>query len=320
MKYQKTHKFTVISTFSGGGGSSCGYIKAGGKVLLAAEYEKNAINTYKANFPNTPIFTKDIKNLTMGTITKITNIEKYELDILDGSPPCQGFSIAGNKNVCDPRNQLYNEYVRLLKNIQPKTFVMENVKGLISGKNKVIFKDILTQLKNCGYNVKARLMNSKWYNTATSRERVIIIGVREDLKKTPSYPKPEKHTITVKEALKDTKPDYKKYLNDTVRRFAKKCKPGESLTKHHPRGSFFNYRMINPNKPLTTILKNSYNQMFFEDYRILTPNEAKIISSFPENFKLTGTEAEKFGRVGNAVPPNMINAIATHIYNNFLKD
>jgi len=314
------NKFTVISTFSGGGGSSCGYIKAGGKVLLAVEMDKNAIATYQANFPITPIYKGDIHNLTIKKIKEITGINKGELDILDGSPPCQGFSLSGKKNVCDPRNQLYNEYARLLKSLMPKTFVMENVKGLITGKNKIIFKDILTQLKSCGYNVKVRLMNAKWYNVPQSRERVIFIGIRNDLNKEASHPKPQSKPKTVKESLKNIKPDYIKKPSPLSLKFAKLSKPGNRLSKVHPKGHYFNHYLIDVNKPSPTLIKESLGKFIFPgNYRILTPNEAKILSSFPEDFKLTGSEYEQMARVGNAVPPNLIKAVANHIYNNYLK-
>lgn len=181
MDMNSQNKFTVISTFSGCGGSSLGYQLAGGKVLLAVEMDDNAVETYKLNFPNTPVYHGDIHNLTSDEILKRCNLKPGELDILDGSPPCQGFSTAGKREYCDPRNQLYNEYIRLLRGLQPKVFVMENVSGLVKGKMKLIFKDILTELKASGYNVKVRLMNAMYYNVPQSRQRLIFIGVRNDL-------------------------------------------------------------------------------------------------------------------------------------------
>ena len=174
-------KYNMEGWFSGGGGSSCGYTQAGGKVLLACEIDDNAVETYKLNYPQTPIYHGDIKNLTYDKIHEITGINKGELDILDGSPPCQGFSACGKREYNDPKNQLYNQYIRLLRELKPKTFIMENVQGLIQGEMKLIFKDILTQLKKSGYIVTAKIMHCEYYNNPTTRKRLIIIAIANSL-------------------------------------------------------------------------------------------------------------------------------------------
>lgn len=140
MNSQK-NKPSVVSTFSGCGGSSCGYTKAGFKVKLAVEMDNHAVETYKLNFPDTPIYHGDIHNLTTQEVFDITGLSKYELDLFDGSPPCQGFSMTGKRDYCDSKNQLYHEYVRLLDGLQPKTFVMENVPGMVQGNMKLIFSE-----------------------------------------------------------------------------------------------------------------------------------------------------------------------------------
>jgi len=109
--------FTVISAFSGCGGSSLGYQMAGGKVRLAVENDSNAVAIYKANFPGTPIHHGDIFKLPVDECLEKAGIESGELDIFDGSPPCQGFSTAGRRKFGDDRNQLFREYIRLLKGI-----------------------------------------------------------------------------------------------------------------------------------------------------------------------------------------------------------
>ena len=112
---------------------------------------------------------------------KITGLQPGELDVLDGSPPCQGFSTAGKRKMDDGRNQLFREYVRLLQGLQPKVLVMENVSGMVKGKMKLIFAEIMRELKASGYHVEARLMNAMYFGVPRSRERMIFIGVREDL-------------------------------------------------------------------------------------------------------------------------------------------
>lgn len=319
MNSQNT-KPTVISTFSGCGGSSMGYHLAGYKVLLAVEMDDHAVETYKANFPNTKIYHGDIHNLTVEKVLEITNLKPRELDLFDGSPPCQGFSMSGKREYCDPKNQLYNEYIRLLKGLQPKTFVMENVKGLISGDMKLIFKDILTQLKNCGYKVQVKLMNAMYYNCATSRQRVIFIGVRNDLNIPASHPKPQTKPITIKQCLKNYKSKYppKFPTNDFIIKTIKKVKPGESFAKYHPKGNYFNYVKLDINKPCPTIQRSGYGQSFIGE-RILQSDEAALLQSFPKNYKWIGPPSKQYERIGNSVPPNLMKAIALHIKQNILE-
>jgi DNA (cytosine-5)-methyltransferase 1 len=323
------NKFTVISTFSGCGGSSLGYQLAGGKVLLAVEMDDNAVETYKLNFPETPVYHGDIHNLTSEKVLEITRLKPGELDILDGSPPCQGFSTAGKREFCDPRNQLYNEYVRLLKGLQPKVFVMENVSGLVKGKMKLIFKDILTELKKAGYNVKVRLMNAKYYNVPQSRQRLIFIGVRNDLGISPSHPKPQTKPIPIKECFDNLQIEKdelnwarNKINNPKAQYWYNKTKPGESASKYHPKGHWFNFIKVSLNKPLPTILRTimgSGSALCHPlDNRVMTISELKRCASYPDTFKFIGKYEDKWARIGNSVPPNFMKAISTHIYENIL--
>ncbi|MCU0289411.1 MAG: DNA (cytosine-5-)-methyltransferase, partial [Acidobacteria bacterium] len=195
-------KYTIISLFAGGGGSSLGYKMAGFKELLAVEYDNNAIETLKINF-DFDVWKKDITEIKDGEILKRCNIKKGELDILDGSPPCQGFSMAGKRKINDLRNNLYKSYIKILLDLEPKVFVMENVSGLIKGKMKGRFNEILKELKSLNYKVKCKLMNAKYYNVPQSRERIIFIGVRNDINIEPCFPKENNKIITVKEILKN---------------------------------------------------------------------------------------------------------------------
>ena len=172
---------TVISTFAGAGGSSLGYSMAGFRELLAVEWDDNAVATFRLNFPDVPVYHGDIARLSVEQALEMTGLQPGELDVFDGSPPCQGFSTAGKRQIDDPRNQLFREYVRLLRGLRPKVFVMENVSGMVKGKMKLVFVDILRELKASGYRVSARLLNAMYFNVPQSRERMIFIGVRDDL-------------------------------------------------------------------------------------------------------------------------------------------
>lgn len=319
MNSQKT-KPRVISTFSGCGGSSCGYKQAGYDVKLAVEMDNHAVETYHLNFPDTPIYHGDIHNLSVDKVLEITGIGVGELELFDGSPPCQGFSTSGNRDFCDMKNQLYNEYIRLLRGLQPKTFVMENVVGMVKGDMKLIFKDILTQLKDSGYDVRAKLMNAMYYDCATSRQRMIFIGVRKDLGIPASHPKPQTRPKTVKECLKgyETKYPRRKSPNPLVHELLKKCKPGEKISKYHPKGHYFNYITVNPDMPIRTITKEGYGKILWKNGTLLNVDELALLQSFPVNFKWTGAPSAIQARIGNSVPPNLMKAIALHIKENIL--
>ena len=172
---------TVVSTFTGAGGSSLGYSMAGYRELLAVEWNGHAVETFRLNFPDVPVYHGDIAQLSANDCLRLAGIAAGELDVLEGSPPCQGFSTAGKRVLDDPRNQLFREYVRLLRGLQPRVFVMENVSGMVKGKMKLVFADALRELKAGGYVVSARLLNAKYFNVPQSRERLIFIGVREDI-------------------------------------------------------------------------------------------------------------------------------------------
>ncbi len=202
---------SVISTFAGGGGSSLGFSMAGYKELLAVEWDNNAVETLRLNFPDLPIYHGDIAKLSVEECMKLAGVSEGELDLFDGSPPCQGFSTAGKRVMDDPRNQLFREFIRLLRGLKPKVFVMENVSGLVKGKMKLIFVEILKELKASGYEVKVKLLNAMYFNVPQSRQRLIFIGVRNDLGVRPSHPEAESRSITVREAFKDvTKGEYSK--------------------------------------------------------------------------------------------------------------
>jgi DNA (cytosine-5)-methyltransferase 1 len=171
---------TVISTFAGGGGSSLGYSMAGFREVLAVEWDDNAVQTLRLNFPHVPIYHGDISKLSVEEALRISGLQPGELDVFDGSPPCQGFSTAGKREFGDKRNQLFKEYVRLLRGLRPKVFVMENVSGMVKGDMKLMFAEILKELKASGYAVKARLLNAMYFGVPQSRERMIFIGVRND--------------------------------------------------------------------------------------------------------------------------------------------
>lgn len=313
----------IISTFSGCGGSSLGYTLAGGKVRLAVEWDDNAVEVYRRNFPTTPIFHGDIAQLSAEKAIEMSGVAAGDLDILDGSPPCQGFSTTGKRCFDDPRNQLFKEYVRLLDGLRPKVFVMENVRGMILGKMKLIFAECLRALKDCGYQVKARLLNAQYFNVPQSRERLIFLGVRNDLGIEPTFPAPQTRPITLRQAFADPLPpdDVFPKLSGSYGEMMKLVPPGKHLSDIHPKGSGFNYAKLRWDRPSCTIPKSvtfSGAVLWHPDGPPLSGRQLMRLASYPDDFQFVGDFESWTARIGNSVPPNFMKAIAEHIATNIL--
>lgn len=311
-------RFSVISLFAGCGGSSLGYQMAGGKVLLAVEWDKNAVETYALNFPQTPIYHGDIAKLSVEDCLKRIGKKPGELDILDGSPPCQGFSTAGKRDFSDERNQLFREYVRLLQGLQPKVFVMENVSGMVKGKMKLIFAEIMQELKASGYRVRTRLMNAMYYGVPQSRQRLIFIGVREDLGIEPSHPNPQARPRTVQQAFAGLQLTEAELQHTTLtplyQRYWHEAGQGGVI------GKLNQNKRLALSKPSTTLQKAEGNGGVYHptECRSLTVTELKRLGSFPDDFAFAGNRTDAQERIGNTVPPLFMKAIAEHIRDNIL--
>lgn len=310
--------FTVVSTFAGCGGSSTGYVWAGGKVLLAIEWDDNAVETYKLNYPNTDVYHGDIANISVDEILERTGLEVGKLDILDGSPPCQGFSTAGKRQIDDERNQLFREYVRLLQGLKPKVFVMENVSGMVKGKMKLLFAEILTELKASGYKVSAKLLNAMYLGVPQSRERIIFIGVRDDLGVQPSHPKPQTRPTHFKQAVNDIDNARHQTSRNLTDLQIKRWYETERGKSHHER---FGLNRLAWNKPVRTIQKTSGSggHMHPDVPRLLHVSELVRCASFPDLYQFIGKFDDAVNRIGNSVPPEMMRRIALHIKENILK-
>ena len=205
----------VISTFAGAGGSSTGYRMAGYRVLAAVEFVPAAADSYAANkAAYTTLLRRDIRGLDAGELLEAAGIGVGELDVLDGSPPCEPFSTAGlrDKTWGEVReysgerqrvDDLFFEFARLVEGVQPRCFAAENVTGLVKGRAKGQFKRVMARLRACGYAVNARVLDAAWLGVPQSRQRVIIVGVREDLAAAPVFPAPLAYRYSVRDAIGD---------------------------------------------------------------------------------------------------------------------
>ena len=305
-------RLKVASLFCGCGGTDVGllggfdflgkyYTENEIDIVYANDIDDNACSIFKENFNVTPD-NRDIREVDSNDIP--------EFDILTGGFPCQSFSIVAQNpkrlGVKDDRGKLFFEMCRILKDRQPKCFIAENVKGILTANNKSAFPLIIKEFEDCGYNVKYDILNSANYGVPQKRERVIIVGFRKDLKIDFEFPDVEINCETDYTPLKkviENKVDEKYY-------FSQRAVDG-MLKK---RATMNKGRAQDIEKPCNTVgahlAKVSLNStdpvlMVNGRYRRFTPREVARIQSFPESFKLIGSEAAQYRALGNAIPPIM---------------
>ncbi|MBB5469361.1 DNA (cytosine-5)-methyltransferase 1 [Paraburkholderia sp. CI2] len=319
---------TVVSTFAGCGGSSLGYSMAGFEERLVVEWNEKQAASFVANFPDVPLHLGDIADLSDADALRLSRLAPGELDVFDGSPPCQGFSLAGGRVFEDKRNQLFLEYVRLLKAFAPKAFVMENVRGMVIGKMRLIFADILRELKATGYQVSARVLIASHYGVPQARPRMIFVGIRNDLAAlgvVPSHPQPLfARGVTVREAWHGVINEPEELnvarfgTGRLVHRILYRMSPGEYADKYHPNRQLYGMHRLDFDQVSPTILRNGGAGGVCEachpsEHRRATIAELKRLGSFPDSFVLRGSFQDRWAAIGNSVPPLFMRAIAAHV-------
>lgn len=210
--------FTMVSTFSGCGGSCTGFRNAGFEIPYAVEFIEAARDSYAANFPTTHIDSRDVREISPTEILEHLEIERGDLDLLEGSPPCASFSTSGvgdrawgtvktYSDGAQRTDDLFFEYARILDGLRPRVFVAENVSGLVRGRAKGYYKQIHRALADCGYRVEARLLDAAWLGVPQARRRLIFVGVRDDLVDehgdpiVPAFPRPLSYQYTIRDAV-----------------------------------------------------------------------------------------------------------------------
>ena len=323
--------YTFISLFSGAGGFKIGFEKAGFKCLLSSDIEPTSEKTHLKNFKNQPFLLKDIRTIKTSEILKLTNFIKPDLII--GGPPCQGFSVMGDKNSSDPRNELFKSYVRLIDDLKPKCFLLENVKGLATMYQGTFLEELKNDFAECGYNIHFKIINAFDHGVPQLRERVFIFGT--SLKKEFDFPIENKKNYNGLKAFKNTKDAIFNLIgkentvpnhlpldhSDTVIKRYKliaeggKLPPPEKLPKSIRRKNFGNtYVRLDRKKPAPTMVPgNNAFPVHPKLHRSLTPREAARIQTFPDKFIFEGNRREQCILVGNAVPPLLSAKIADEI-------
>lgn len=345
--------FKVVSTFAGFGGSSTGYRLAGGEVLCVNEFIPEAQRAYNRNYPDTPIFPQDIRELRGEDILKRVGLKIGELDVFDGSPPCSSFSMAGlreegwgkTKKYSDSEQRtddLFFEYIRILKELQPKTFIAENVKGLTLGEAFNILGNgqmniwgteedtIYYKLVDAGYKVSYKVLNAADYGVPQARERIIFVGVRNDIPGDPVFPQPFGGFVSSSNSIKDIVLTHEEKidLNKAGRELKfeelwKETDPGKSFSEAckrlYNKSGWFSQTKLHPDQPSCTITTHSEVISHWSECRLFSIKEISRFCSFPDDYFSGDDYLKQFERFGRAVPPLMMKAIAECLYENILK-
>ncbi len=317
-------KLRVASFFCGCGGTDVGllggfefqgksYSSNNMEIVYANDIDPNACAIFEKNFGITPD-SRDIR--------EVKSDEIPEFDILTGGFPCQSFSIVAQNpvrlGIKDERGKLFFEMCRVLREKQPKCFIAENVKGLMTANKRSAFPLILKEFEDSGYDVKYSILNSANYGVPQKRERVIIVGFRKDLKVDFTFPnlvfENEEQFIPLSTVIEDEVPE-KYFFSD--RAVAGMMKNRDTMNKG---------RAQDITKPCNTVgahlAKVSLNStdpvlMVNGRYRRFTPREVARIQSFPETFELVGSESAQYRALGNAIPPVMFWYVADAVSEQF---
>ncbi|WP_215743943.1 DNA cytosine methyltransferase [Mesomycoplasma hyorhinis] len=315
--YKNGYKF--IDLFSGAGGLSCGLVMAGFEPIASVEIMPDAVETYVYNFQNRKkkeelIETRDIRDVKVKE-ELYNKFKDTDIDLIVGGFPCQGFSMAGNRVVDDPRNSLYLEMLEIVKNLQPKFVLMENVQGLRTMLNGQVEQKIINDYKNIGYQINVTTLNSADYEVAQTRKRVIFIANK--INKINYFPKPilqQKEYKTLGECIE--KYMYLEENKEINHIFTKHSKEMQERIKNTPEGQsvYKNYsdgwKKSPWNEPSCTIKENHGGVNIHPKLpRVLTPRELAALQSFPDDFIFKGSKKWQLVQIGNAVPPLLAKAI-----------
>ncbi|AFM04703.1 DNA-methyltransferase Dcm [Bernardetia litoralis DSM 6794] len=315
-----------IDLFSGAGGFSLGFDNKGFQNVFSIDIEPSFCETYKHNFANHQLVEKDICDLSDSEIKYLKEFD--EIDVVIGGPPCQGFSIAGNigrKFVDDPRNRLFKEFVRIVKVVKPKFFVMENVARLYTHNKGATRNEIIKDFEKLGYKVDCKILNSADYGVPQVRKRVIFIGTSTNQK--IEFPQQEvENYVSVKEALSKY-PKLKSGEESSIPNHIAMSHSEQMLTKMsyvsdggdrneipvkiRPKsGDVRKYIKYASDKPSVCVTGDMRKIFHYEQNRALTVRELAELQSFPDDFVFKGTRISQQQQVGNSVPPKMAEAIA----------
>ena len=339
----------AIDLFAGCGGLSKGFIDAGVDILVGVDNDQAALNTFEKNHNGAVALNADLsKQETFDEIRRIAG--DREIDVIIAGPPCQGFSLSGPRNFDDDRNKLYLAVIEMVRQFNPKGFIIENVPGMATLYGGQIKEEILRRFRKMGYNIECKILCAADYGVPQVRKRLIFMGIRQDIG-CPEFPKetfaPETYR-TCRDAISDLPArvdelgeETSHYLQEPVTEYQKLMRKNSTLLFNHvatnhtqlvkdtialvPEGG--NYKDLPPgwgesrkfneawtryhgDKPSKTIDTGHRNHFHYQYNRVPTIRENARLQSFPDDFVFTGTRTQQNRQVGNAVPPLLGQALA----------
>ena len=348
MRNQTTNatKFTCIDSFCGAGGLGLGLKQAGYNILLSFDIDQICIDTINANkkYFGHPAESADISDMLNGELLKKCNLERGELFLLAGGPPCQGFSIQRRGSDIDKRNELVLKYGKLIEELYPMYFVMENVTGIAGKRGKTILQQLIEDVEKIGYTVHIKLLDAQDYGVPQRRKRYFIVGERKDLGEHYEYPHPLDYRRTVREVIGDLPsppddgtdhPDISLHRRDRLSPL--NLKRMKSLKEGQGRDDLPMELRADCHKIDSSVIgfRNVYGRMIWDDVaptitarfdsftrgqfghpvqnRSISLREGALLQCFPMDFVFTGNKVDIARQIGNAVPPLLAKQIGKSI-------
>ncbi len=319
MNSKNAQKPKLLSLFSGCGGMDLGFTQAGYEVVWANDFNEYAGLTYKRNFGD---------HMHVGSITEVDFGTLPQADIITGGFPCQDFSMISKRGGIETeRGNLYTYFVKAVAEVKPRVFVAENVKGLLTANNGLAIKRISEDFENLGYRLDVKLYNFAEYGVAQLRERVIIVGVRNDLDFVYEPPAPthdESNYVTAGMALQGVETvkanNEHQNIKESTRQLLALIPEGKNFSAIDPSHPLYVkgmishvYKRLDRNKPSTTIIAGGGGGTWgyhYEENRPLTNRERARLFGYPDDFVFEGSITEVRRQIGNSVPPIAARVIA----------
>lgn len=331
MPVSTSRKPTVIDLFCGAGGMSKGFEMAGFEVLLGVDKEPRFMETFRKNHPSAALKSETINIKDLKTDKVREKVEDRKIDVVIGGPPCQGFSMAGRRDANDPRNSLFTHFVRFVRELRPKWFVMENVTGLLvakTAKGEDVGIIIVREFRKIGYRVKSFKLLAADYGVPQKRKRLFYIGTntRKQIR-----PPPPTHARVPSKILHD--PQIQRWVpvgkvllseSEVSQSYFHSKRMIEGFQRRKERninsGKGFGWQILDLDKPSYTISARYWKDgadaivMYSPNRtRMLTELECARIQSFPHGYVFFGSKKDRYRQIGNAVPPLLAQAIALQI-------
>lgn len=327
--------FTTIELFAGAGGLALGVEKAGFHTIGLVEVDKDACDTLRENRPDWNVLCDDIANISCQDLERLFKVKTGELDLLSGGAPCQAFSYAGKRlGLEDARGTLFYHYAVFLEKLQPKMFLFENVRGLLSHDKGMTYRTILDIFEKTGYEIQKEVLNAWDYGVAQKRERLITIGIRKDLAGKIKYSFPEKHAYkpVLKDVLQNVPESAGIPYGEKKRKIFELVPAGgywrdidPEIAKEYMKscwnmegGRTGILRRMSMEEPSLTVLTSPSQKQTERchplEARPFTVRENARCQSFPDEWKFCGSVMSQYKQVGNAVPVNLAYEVAKEIY------